>query len=79
MGWRTDIQIDDSRLAVKYINGYVYCKDLSAERMEKEMDMAYIMYRCGICLERGGFWPGCRTRGPPEHKASVPVMTPRVR
>jgi len=68
LGWRTDIQIDDTHLAVRNINGYVYSKDLSAERMEKEMDMAYIMYRCIICLERGGFWPGYRTRGPPNTK-----------
>jgi hypothetical protein len=47
---RTNIQIDDTRLAVRYINRYVYCKYLSEERMGKEMAIAYIMYRFGICL-----------------------------
>jgi len=74
---RTNIQIDETRLALRYINRYVYCKYLSAERMEKEMAMAYIMYRFSICLERGGFWPGFRTPPPLEYKASVPVTTPR--
>jgi hypothetical protein len=41
------------------------------------MAVPYIMYRCSICLEKGGFWPGFRTRGPPRFKASVPVTTPR--